>query len=96
MRDIVASRLQQIRSEYLSMPGLSLTVPQARRLWGFEPEDCSALLNALVEARFLSETGRGTYVRRQEHLYAGPRPDARVRELAQRQVADDDRIAGYF
>ena len=64
MAEIIDRRLNQIRSEYLEMPGLSLTVSQAGRLWGFA--DCDALLRSLVETRFLSQTRMGTFVRRPE------------------------------
>src|SRR5438874_29775 len=32
-----SSELARIRSEYIEMPGLVLTLPQAARLWGFGP-----------------------------------------------------------
>jgi hypothetical protein len=54
--------IRRIRGEYLEMPGLSLTVPQAQRLWGLEPAFCHDLLNALVESGFLVRTDRGAFV----------------------------------
>ena len=54
--------LQFIQTEYLEMPGLSLTRAQARRLWGLDEPTCEDLLNALVAARFLRQTTRQTYV----------------------------------
>ena len=46
--------LGRIRAEYLEMPGLKLTTPQARRLWGLDGATCDAALAALVKAKFLS------------------------------------------
>jgi len=45
------------------MPGLSLTVAQAQRLWGLDRTTCEALLETLVEASFLRRTRNGTFLR---------------------------------
>jgi hypothetical protein len=50
------------RAEYLEMPGLSLTVRQAARLFGLPADVCSATLNSLVESGFLRQNGQ-TYCR---------------------------------
>ena len=55
--------LQRIQGEYVEMPGLRLTAAQAQRLWGLERDICHALLGALVDAKFLSETRDGAFVR---------------------------------
>ena len=55
--------VQVIRSEYLEMPGLSLTKPQARRLWGLDQETCDALIDQMVSAKFLRRTASDCYVR---------------------------------
>ena len=55
--------VQLIRSEYLAMPGLSLTRAQAQRLWGLDPETCETLLDQMVLARFLRRTPNARYVR---------------------------------
>jgi hypothetical protein len=55
--------LQRIQGEYVEMPGLRLTAPQAQRLWGLERDMCEALLGALVDAKFLSRTRDGAFVR---------------------------------
>ena len=61
----VADRLvERVRGESLEMPGLQLTISQARRLWALDEETCTALLNALVEQQFLLRTADGTHVRR--------------------------------
>jgi hypothetical protein len=55
--------LQRIQGEYVEMPGLRLTPAQAQRLWGLERDVCDALLGALVDAKFLSQTRDGAYVK---------------------------------
>jgi hypothetical protein len=54
--------LRRIRAEFLEMPGLCLTFQQARRLWSMDPATCEAVLNSLVDARFLRRTDRGLFV----------------------------------
>ena len=56
--------LLRIRGEYLEMPGLGLTLSQARRLWDLDERTCAQLLQSLTEQRFLCRREDGTYVRR--------------------------------
>jgi hypothetical protein len=47
--DPVDARLiQRISGEFREMPGLALTLPQARRLWGCDSDTCSRVIEALV------------------------------------------------
>lgn len=55
--------LNRVRSEFMEMPGLQLTVPQASRLWGLDLSASRLVIDALVEASFLRWTERGTVVR---------------------------------
>lgn len=55
--------LGRIRSEYLEMPGLRLTVPQVQRLFGGERAACEEVLDRLVKERFLFHEADGTYAR---------------------------------
>lgn len=55
--------LRRVQCEFLEMPGLRLTGPQARRLWGLEATTCDALLGALVDANFLFKTRDGAFMR---------------------------------
>ena len=55
--------LRRVQGEFLEMPGLRLTMPQARRLWGLDTPACEALLRALVDANFLFQTRDGAYMR---------------------------------
>jgi hypothetical protein len=45
--------LQRIRGEYTEMPGLTLTIAQASRLWRLEASVCQDLLDRLVAEGFL-------------------------------------------
>ncbi len=59
----IAEAAQRVQGEYREMPGLSLTPQQARRLWGLDEFACAAILDALVDVRFLRRTAKGSYVR---------------------------------
>ena len=60
--DRVADLRSLICAEYREMPGLSLTLPQAIRLWTAEPTKCARVLETLVESGFLRRVG-ATFVR---------------------------------
>lgn len=53
---------QQVRGEYLEMPGMSLTVEQATKMWGINREICATLLESLVEVGFLRRGQHGMYL----------------------------------
>jgi hypothetical protein len=55
--------LRRVQGEFLEMPGLRLTAPQARRLWNLDAVMCEALLSALVDANFLFRTRDGAFMR---------------------------------
>ena len=55
--------LQRVQGEFLEMPGLRLTEPQARRLWGLNAASCQALLDRLIEKKFLFRTPDGAFMR---------------------------------
>jgi hypothetical protein len=56
--------IDRVRNEYLEMPGLSVTLPQAERLWQIDAQTCQQVLGRLVEIGFLVQSARGRYVRR--------------------------------
>jgi hypothetical protein len=58
-----ADSLQRIRAEYLEIPGLRLTKPQVQRLWALDPARCDALLETLIDVKFLTRTHGAQYVR---------------------------------
>jgi len=45
--------IERLRAEFIEMPGLRLTAKQVQRLCGVEETLCQAVLDALVDARFL-------------------------------------------
>jgi len=55
--------LRRIRGEFMEMPGLRLTPPQAMRLWGVDRELCERVVNVLVGRAFLRLTPNGVIVR---------------------------------
>ena len=56
------SLLARIRSEFKEMPGLRLTLLQARRLFALDIVVCASALTALEAAGFLTTTRDGAYV----------------------------------
>lgn len=65
--------LRRIYNEYVEMPGLQLTEPQARRLWGLDQRTCVQALEYLVAARFLVRVGANKYARLTEGAASFPR-----------------------
>ncbi len=59
----LAAAVTRARSEFLEMPGLTLTVEQAARLWHLDRELSAAVLVALKDARFLVQTAREGFAR---------------------------------
>jgi hypothetical protein len=74
--------LTRIRMEYIEMPDLRLTNSQASCLWNLDQASCDAILAALVEEQFLSQTGDGSYVMRNGFN----RPAVRLRGARARHV----------
>jgi hypothetical protein len=64
-RDPIAFQalVERVRSEFLEMPGLRLTLPQAARLWGLDLRACEAVVDVLVEREFLHRTASGIVAR---------------------------------
>jgi len=65
--------LDRMCAEYLEMPGLCLTLRQARRLWGLDEAECQLLLDALIECGFLRVTRDAIYKRVTDGPVAVPR-----------------------
>jgi hypothetical protein len=74
--------LQRIQGEFLEMPGLRLTEPQARRLWGLDAGSCSALLGALIDAKFLFRTRDGAFMRVERAAPVQATPRSRRKPVA--------------
>lgn len=54
----------RVQAEFLEMPGLRLTLPQASRLFSIEPTRCERVLGALVHAGHLATDGNAFASRR--------------------------------
>ncbi len=59
----VADWIGLIRAEFEEMPGLLLTCPQVRRLWGIDCATCEAAMKELVRRGFLMQHPDGAYGR---------------------------------
>jgi hypothetical protein len=60
----LSTLMEQVRAEYLEMPGLSVTLPQAQRLWGADEPACQEVFSLLVSRGVLRKTSKGRFVRR--------------------------------
>jgi hypothetical protein len=70
--------LVRIEGEYREMPGLSLTMRQAERLWGLDRRKCELVLATLIERRVLRRASNGKYLRGPR--LAEPQGATRLRE----------------
>jgi hypothetical protein len=60
---MIEDALNRLRAEFLQMPGMHLTPEQVQRLCGVERGLCQALLDSLVDAKFLRVSPDGRYAR---------------------------------
>lgn len=60
--DRLAMLLPRARSEFLEMPGLTLTSLQAARLWALDAPTSEQILDGLVRAGFLARSATGAYL----------------------------------
>ena len=62
--DSVDARLvDRVLGEYREMPGLALTIEQARRLWGCDAVTCQRIVDVLVERHVLRWSRDGRLIR---------------------------------
>jgi hypothetical protein len=66
--------VEQVRAEYLEMPGLWLKAEQVQRLCGIERTICQMVLDELVAARFLCVKPDGHYARSTEGCSSRSQP----------------------
>ena len=52
---------ERVRGEFREMPGMSLTLAQASRLWALDSRTCGDVLTQLVDAGFLYRRNDGAY-----------------------------------
>lgn len=55
--------LERVSAEFAEMPGLTLTLPQAMRLFALRQDICQRVMASLVERKVLRETGHRAYAR---------------------------------
>ena len=55
--------VERVRGEFIEMPGLQLTIPQAARLWGLDSAACRHVVEVLVASAFLRWTDGGKIAR---------------------------------
>jgi hypothetical protein len=55
--------MEQIKAEYVEMPGLSVTLPQAQRLWSVDRATCEAVFSRLISMGVLRRSSRGRFIR---------------------------------
>jgi hypothetical protein len=53
----------RVRGEFREMPGLTLTLAQAGRLWSLDPPTCDEVLSQLVQAGYLRRNASGAFCR---------------------------------
>lgn len=58
--DTVTAR---VRAEFDEMPGMTLTVPQASRLFGLEEDICRTIVERLIRAAYLRRMENGAVTR---------------------------------
>ena len=62
----IATAVHLLREVYLEAPASRLSARDAARLSGLEPATCQIILEVLADARFLSRSPEGVFVRRPE------------------------------
>ncbi|HET9468241.1 MAG TPA: hypothetical protein VFO48_07515 [Vicinamibacterales bacterium] len=58
-----ATITERVRGEFREMPGLTLTLAQAGRLWSLDTATCTEVLTGLVSSGFLSRRADGAFCR---------------------------------
>jgi len=62
-RQTIRTLMEQVRAEYAEMPGLSVTLPQAQRLWAVDRATCEEAFGRLISRGVLRRTSKGRFVR---------------------------------
>lgn len=64
----ISRLIDRVRAEFVEMPGLELSLPQAARLWNLSLDDSRNVLDVLTTAGFLRWTPSRTVVRTGRNL----------------------------
>ena len=59
-----AALVDRVRVDFVEMPELELTLPQAVRRWTLGADDCRYVIDSLVDTDFLAWTPKRTIVRK--------------------------------
>ena len=59
----IRTLMEQVQAEYAEMPGLSVTLPQAQRLWAVDQPTCEEVFSRLIARGVLRMTTKGRFVR---------------------------------
>ena len=59
----VGRLMNQVQAEYNEMPGLSITLRQAQRLWAVDRVTCEEALRRLTASGVLRMTAKGRFIR---------------------------------
>jgi hypothetical protein len=62
-KDTFRELIQRVEAEFVEMPGLSVTLAQAQRLWGMDYATCIAVFRLLTDRGVVRRTPRGQYIR---------------------------------
>lgn len=63
VRAPIRSLMRQVQAEYAEMPGLSVTLSQAQRLWAVDQADCEEVFSRLISSGVLRRTTKGRFIR---------------------------------
>jgi hypothetical protein len=61
--DAIRALLERVQAEYAEMPGLSVTMRQAQRLWAVDQRTCREIFSRLIASGVLRMTRSGRFVR---------------------------------
>ena len=59
----IRALMQQVQAEYAEMPGLSVTLSQAQRLWTVDRATCEEAFSRLISRGVLKKTSKGWFIR---------------------------------
>jgi hypothetical protein len=59
----IRTLVELVQAEYAEMPGLSVTLPQAQRLWAVDQGMCEEVFSRLISVGVLRRTTKGRFVR---------------------------------
>src|SRR5579862_9021336 len=78
--------LERIHAEYLEMPDMRLKLEQVQRLCGIERSVCKAVLDSLVNSKFLYVNSDGCYARLADGKVPRLRPSSRPGHSDEREI----------